>query len=63
MKAEHVEARKQWDAKMQSMEQRHTADLVARDVLLANREEEHKKTIAHLIDAHNKVTEENRLRH
>lgn len=63
LKEEHVEARKQWDAKMQSMEERHTADLVARDVLLANREEEHKKTIATLIDAHNKVTEDNRVRH
>lgn len=63
MKEEHVDARKEWDTKLQSMEQRHTADLVARDVQLANREEEHKKIIAHLIDGHNKVTEENRVRH
>jgi len=48
---------------MQQMETRHTADLVARDLLLATREDEHKRLLAVLIETHNRLTEDSRKRH
>jgi len=48
---------------MHSMEVRHTSDLVARDQLLAKRENEHKEMLAILVTEHARITEENRKNH
>lgn len=63
LNAEHIKQRQEWDNIRLAMEQRHTEELIARDQLLAKREMEHKTLLAHLVEAHNKLTEENRIRH